>query len=142
MIKNIAMAGLIILTVSMIGCGGGSSESTGGAGNSPVLSAATYTISGSVTSTSTGTGMSGLTMNLHSGSSGTITTSTDANGAFDFTGLVNDSYTVSPPGPGLHGIGGDYCTPSFQVVLVNGSNVENVNFTCTPGCVGGNGRVC
>lgn len=141
MMKNISLACLVVLTISMFGCGS-SSGGSGGGGNPPDTPAATHIISGTVTSTSTGTALSGLTMSLNSSSSGTTTTSTDSNGAYSFAGVANDSYTIFPPGPGLHGIGGDLCTPSIQIVIVNGSNVENVNFTCTPGCVGGNGRVC
>ena len=108
--------GMLFLVVSFVlaGCGGGGGSST---------PAATYTISGAVTSASTGTALPGVTMSLTS-SSGTTTTSTAANGTYSFSGLANGTYTVAPAKTGLA------FTPLNRSVIVSGSNMT-ADFTAT-----------
>lgn len=86
----------------------------------------THSISGRVTS---GVGfsrglanpLSGVTLTL-SGAA-TMTTTTDANGDYSFTGLSNGNYTITPSRTGYT------FTPANRAVSVSGSNITNQNFT-------------
>ena len=68
-----------------------------------------------------------------SGSAATVTLSgaatksatTDANGAYSFSGLPNGSYTIAPSKPGY------MFTPASAPVTVNASSVSGLNFTST-----------
>src|SRR6201996_5270554 len=80
--------------------------------------APTWTLSGSVTPASLG---SGATVAL-SGASSAMTTA-DVNGNYSFTGLANGSYTVTATKSGVS------FSPSNQPVTINGANQSGVNFT-------------
>ncbi len=78
----------------------------------------TYSISGQVS----GAVSNGVTMTLSGTSNATATT--DINGNYSFTGLVNaGSYTVTPSDSGYS------FTPASQSVIINGSSVTGENFT-------------
>jgi uncharacterized repeat protein (TIGR02543 family) len=79
----------------------------------------TYSISGTVTAASVG--FQGVTMTLNT----SATTTTDANGAYSFTGLANGSYTVTPSNTGY------IFSPSSKSVTVNGANVSGQDFTAS-----------
>jgi hypothetical protein len=79
--------------------------------------AATFSISGQITAS--GSGLSGVTVALNTGS----TTPTDNNGNYSFSGLVNGTYTVTPSRSGYT------FTPASQSVTINGANKTGVNFT-------------
>jgi len=81
---------------------------------------ATWSISGKITPTASG---SGATVTL--GGVGNSTTTTDSTGKYTFTGLGNGAYTVTP------GNYGYTFSPSSKAVTVNGANVSSVNFTAT-----------
>ena len=83
--------------------------------------AGTYTISGTVTSG--GAGLSGVTINLTGAA--TLSTTTNANGYYSFTGLVNGNYTITPSKSGYT------FNPSNRNPTVNGSNVTGQDFTAT-----------
>ena len=89
--------------------------------NFAVAAPATYSISGTVTSG--GLAMSGVTMTLSGASTGTTTT--DAAGAYAFTGLANGSYTVTPTKVGSTFV------PASTNVTVAGANVTPVNFVAS-----------
>jgi hypothetical protein len=94
-----------------------------------------YTISGSITPSSAG---SGTTMTR--GGSGTGNVSADASGNYSFTGLPNGSYTITPTKSGY------VFTPGSQGATVNGANVTGINFSAqssggSPGIVGIDARV-
>ena len=82
----------------------------------------TYSISGTITKSSSGT-LSGVTMTLSGTSSGIATT--DANGNYNFTGRANGSYTVTPS------LAGYAFTPINRAVTVNGANKTGINFIAT-----------
>jgi hypothetical protein len=84
--------------------------------------AATYSISGQVTSG--GSGLSGVTVALSGASS--ATTVTGANGNYAFTGLYNGSYTVTPSRKGFT------FNPASSAETVSGANTPGVNFIATP----------
>jgi hypothetical protein len=90
---------------------GGSTSSGGGSTVST-----TYSISGTVTG-------SAATVTLAGASTGSTTT--NASGAYSFSGLANGSYVVTP------GQSGYSLTPSTASVAINGANVSAVNFTAT-----------
>jgi len=83
----------------------------------------TYGISGQVTST--GSGLSGVTMTLTGASSKTAIT--DASGNYTFTGLDNGSYTVTPSRTGFT------FSPTDNTQTVSGGDLTGVNFTTTAG---------
>ncbi|MEW6418138.1 MAG: Ser-Thr-rich GPI-anchored membrane family protein [Nitrospirota bacterium] len=83
------------------------------------VSAATFLISGTVTSG--GTGLGGVTMTL-SGAANAITT-TAADGSYSFAGLSNGNYTVTPT------LAGYVFSPSNRPVTIAGANVTGQNFT-------------
>jgi len=99
------------------GCRGGGG---GGGSTSPPLPTV-YTISGTVTSS--GAGLSGVTMTLGGTAPGTATT--DASGNYSFTGPLNGSYTVTPSRTSYT------FTPTSLAVTVNGANATAQNFTAT-----------
>ncbi len=79
----------------------------------------TYTVSGLVT-TSTGVGISGVTLSLGSASS-----TTDGSGNFSITNVANGSYTLTPSASGYS------FSPVNRAVSVSGANVSGQNFTGT-----------
>lgn len=85
--------------------------------NFTAQSTATWSISGSISPVSGG---SGATVALSGTSS--ATTTADANGNFSFTGLSNGSYTVTPTKISYT------FSPANQPVTINGSNQTGVNF--------------
>jgi len=111
---------LALIGLMTAGCGGGGSGGGSGDGSSGVV--ATYSISGSVTSS--GTGKQGISVAL-SGVA-TATTSTDSSGNYTFSGLTNGDYTVTPTA-----ITGYNCSPASNMKTVNGAHVSNVDFTMT-----------
>ena len=81
----------------------------------------TYSISGKVTSS--GSGLSGVTMTLSGSGSGT--TETDSSGDYTFSGLSNGTYTITPTKSGYT------FTPTSKSVTISGSNKTGQNFTAT-----------
>jgi hypothetical protein len=79
----------------------------------------TYSISGTVTSG--GVGLSGATLTLSGAGSGTA--STDANGNYTISGVVDGTYTVTPTK------GGYTFAPTSTSVAVSGANQTGTNFT-------------
>jgi subtilisin family serine protease len=79
----------------------------------------TYSISGTIT-TSTGTGISGVTVSTGAGSA-----TTNSSGAYTLSGLSNGTYTLTPS------LGGYTFSPTSRSVTVNGANVTGQDFTGT-----------
>ena len=103
------------------GCGSVSrSSSTTTSPSSPSSPSSTYSISGTITPASAG---SGSTLAL----SGTATASTTANnsGNYSFTGLANGTYVVTPSASGYS------FSPTVQTVIINGASDTGVNFTAS-----------
>jgi hypothetical protein len=101
------MIGVALLSVS--GCtGGGSSYST---------KPGTYTISGTISPSSGG---SGATLTLSGPATGSTTA--DSSGNYSFTGLANGTYVVTPSHSGYT------FNPSSQTVAISGANATGVNF--------------
>jgi hypothetical protein len=116
-----AVLGSMVLALTGLmtaGCGGGGS----GDGSSGVV--ATYSISGSITSS--GTGKQGINVALSGVGVASATATTDSSGNYTFTKLANGTYTVTPAA-----ITGYNCSPASHMYTVNGANVSNVNFTET-----------
>jgi hypothetical protein len=80
----------------------------------------TFTISGTITPSSGG---SGATVTLSGAAA--ATTTTNASGAYSFTGLANGGYTVTPSNSGFK------FTPASINVTISGANKTGVNFTAT-----------
>jgi len=81
----------------------------------------TYSITGSVTPPSDG---SGTTLSLSGAAAGTATA--DSSGNYSFTGLSNGNYTVTPAKAGYT------FTPASQAINVNGANLSGISFTALP----------
>jgi len=115
--EKIGLLITVLLAVFIVtACGGG-----GGGGSDPAPSnnTTTYSIAGTVTSS--GTGMSGVTVSLSGASTATATT--DSSGNYSFPGLANGSYTITPSMTGYT------LTPASSSQTVNGANITAVNFT-------------
>jgi len=80
----------------------------------------TFSISGTITPT---TGGSGATVTLSGPAA--ATTTTNGSGTYSFTGLGNGTYTVTPSNSGFS------FTPPNQSVTINGANQAGVNFTAS-----------
>jgi hypothetical protein len=83
--------------------------------------AATASISGTITPTAGG---SGATVLLNGPTSAMATT--NASGGYTFTGLPNGAYTVTPT------VSGFSFTPANQNVTLSGSNQTGINFAAAP----------
>ncbi len=90
-----------------------------------IISSATYSISGRVTTG--GTGLSGVTMTLSGAAN--RTTTTDVNGNYSFTGLANGTYTITPT------LANYTFTPTSRTVSVSSANVTGQDFTGTSGTI-------
>jgi subtilisin family serine protease len=77
----------------------------------------TYSISGTIT-TSTGTGISGVTVSTGSGSA-----TTNSSGAYTLSGLSNGTYTLTPS------LSGYTFSPASRSVTVNSADVTGQDFT-------------
>ena len=86
---------------------------------STALVVPTYTISGSVT----GATLQGVTVKLTGNS--TLTTTTDVDGKYSFTGLANGNYTITPDRAGY------VFSPSSSTANVSGANVSVSAITAT-----------
>jgi hypothetical protein len=84
----------------------------------PTSSGTTYSVSGTLSPASGG---SGATVTL-SGAASTATPA-DNSGAYTFTGLANGTYAVTPSRTGYT------FSPTTQSAIVNGANVNGVNFS-------------
>jgi Bacterial Ig domain/Lysyl oxidase len=84
--------------------------------------AQTWTISGTITPTSSGAGSN---VTLSQGSTTITTVTAGANGTYSFSGLANGTYAVTPSKTGYT------FSPTAQTVTVNGTNASNINFTAT-----------
>jgi hypothetical protein len=82
--------------------------------------ASTFTLSGSVTPSTSGTG---VTMTLSGAATGTTTT--DGSGNYSFPNLANGSYTVTPSKSGFT------FNPTSLAVAINGANSTGNNFAAT-----------
>lgn len=82
----------------------------------------TFSISGTITPSSGG---SGATVLLGGAAGGTTTTNTS--GGYTFSGLANGNYTVTPNSPGF------VFAPPTQKVALSGAAKAGVNFTATAG---------
>lgn len=97
------------MLLSFSGCaGGGSSYST---------KPSTYTISGTISPSSGG---SGATLTLSGPATGSTTA--DGSGNYSFTGLTNGTYVVTPSHSGYT------FNPSSLTVAISGANATGVNF--------------
>jgi hypothetical protein len=92
----------------------------GGAGTGDTTPPETFSISGTISPT---TGGSGATVTL-SGAAG-ATTTTNSSGAYTFTGLANGTYTVTPSNTGFT------FAPGSANATIAGANVVGLNFTAT-----------
>ena len=104
-----------LLALNLGSCGGGGGG--GGGGSSTAL----FSISGTVTTGSSG--LSGVTMTLTGTSS--ASTTTDSSGIYQFTVLAAGPYTITPSKTG--------CTfsPSSRSVSISTANITGQGFTAT-----------
>ncbi len=92
--------------------------------NFAIAALPTYTVSGSITPSASG---SGATVTLTSvGDAGTNATVTaDSSGNFSFPSVLSASYTITPSKTGFT------FSPSSQSVTVNGANLSGITFTAS-----------
>jgi len=111
--KLVAVWAALFLLVSMACSGGG--------GDGDTTNPTTYSITGQITSNSTG--LAGVTV-LLSGAS-TAETTTDSGGNYSFTGHSNGNYTVTPS------LSEYTFSPVSTDITVAGANQANIDFTAT-----------
>jgi len=97
-----------VIVISLASCG------PGGGGER-------YSISGRVTSD--GSGLAGVTMALTG--TGSASTTTDSNGTYQFTGLSNGSYVITPSKAGY------VFTPTSRSVSISNANITGQDFGAT-----------
>lgn len=120
---------LVVLAACGGGGGGGGGGSTGGGaggGGAGGGSATTYSVSGTITPTGLG---AGAQIALTGATTGNATA--DASGGFDFSGLANGTYTLTPTKTSVT------FSPASREVTVSGGNVLGVAFTATSAGGGG-----
>jgi hypothetical protein len=93
----------------------------------------TYTISGTVTSSS-GAGMQGITVSLSG--AGIESMTTDAGGRYTFSGLANGNYILAPSESS-----GDTFDPENISKTINGADITGVNFIDTTTAYSISGKV-
>lgn len=84
----------------------------------PFTAVQTWTLSGTITPASLGSGTPVILTGPVN-----LTTKVDTSGNYSFSGLVNGSYTVSPSQSGVT------FTPPNRSVPINGNNMSGINFT-------------
>jgi hypothetical protein len=107
----------LVLTSLLYGCAGAASSQNSQTTTQPPATQ-TYSISGTISPTAGG---SGATITL--GGAASATTTAGSSGAYNFTGLVNGNYSVTPSNPGYT------FSPASQNVTVDAANVTGVNFS-------------
>jgi inhibitor of cysteine peptidase len=89
--------------------------------NKTDVSSPTYKLSGTVTLT--GGAFSGVTIKLAGSAVGSTTT--DSNGNYNFTGLANGTYIVTPS------LNNYIFNPVSTAIVISGANASNTNFVAT-----------
>jgi hypothetical protein len=115
--RALPLAGMLVAAGFICGCGGVVS----GQNTRPAGTTQTYSISGTITPSSGG---SGATITLSGAAS--ATTTGDSSGNYSFAGLASGTYAVTPSNRGFA------FSPTSQNATVNGANMTGVNFTATP----------
>jgi inhibitor of cysteine peptidase len=106
---------IVFFLLALFGCG------SSGGGDVDATNPTTYSITGQITSNSTG--LAGVTV-LLSGAS-TAETTTDSGGNYSFTGHSNGNYTVTPS------LSEYTFSPVSTDITVAGANQANIDFTAT-----------
>jgi hypothetical protein len=114
--RALPLAGMLVAAGFICGCGGVVS----GQNTRPTGATQTYSISGTITPSSGG---SGATITLSGAAS--ATTTGDSSGNYSFAGLASGTYAVTPSNRGFA------FSPTSQNATVNGANMTGVNFTAT-----------
>lgn len=115
--RALLLAGMLVPAAFICGCAGVVS----GQNTRPANTTQTYSISGTITPSSGG---SGATITL--GGATSATTTGDGSGNYSFAGLANGTYAVTPSNRGFA------FSPTSQNATVNGANISGLNFTVTP----------
>jgi hypothetical protein len=103
-----------VVSSGLVACGSKSSSD-------PSPAATTYSITGTITSSSIV--LQGVTMTLSGASAATATT--DASGNYTLTGLANGNYTITPSKTGYT------FNPTSLAMSINGADITVQNFTAT-----------
>ncbi len=109
----------ILCTAFLVLSGCTSSSTTSGSDGNSNNNIATHSISGTVTSS--GAGLSGVSVALGGSSSARATT--DANGNYSFAGLVSGAYVITPSKLGYT------FSPASSSQTVNSANISSVDFS-------------
>ncbi len=120
-IATVRLLALLAATCTLQACGGGA----GGGGEPPPPP--TYSISGTITKASDGSGLPGASVELTGARA--ANTSTDSAGRYRFSGLANGTYTLTPA------MSATEFSPSSHSVTVASANVDNVDFVALSGGV-------
>jgi Carboxypeptidase regulatory-like domain len=113
--KTIKFLLAILLSIAVVAYGGGYGGSMDGS-STPAI----YSISGMVSHS--GKALQGTTITL-TGPPRRTSTTTNMSGNYNFTGLANGDFVVTPSWPGYTFI------PTSRAVTINGANVTGQDFT-------------
>jgi len=111
---------VLVLTIVLGGCGTVSKNSTPAPSSPSSPSTGTFTISGTLSPASAG---SGALLTLSGPATGSATA--DTSGNYSFTGLANGTYVVTPTHSGFS------FSPTLQTVTLNGANATSINFAAS-----------
>jgi len=110
--------------------GGYATSAVGSAGYTITGSTSTYTVSGQITIPNCGvTSNPPMTVTLTHGTTIVQTTTSNTSGNFSFSGVPNDTYSVTPSITGPSSV----FYPTAQTVAVNGSSINSVTFSANLG---------
>lgn len=111
---------VFVLTFLLGSCGTVSKNSTPAPSSPSSPTTGTFTISGTISPASAGSGAS-LTLSGPAAANATA----DTSGNYSFTGLVNGTYVVTPTHSGFS------FSPTLQTVTLNGANATSINFAAS-----------
>ena len=117
-LHTLAVAAAVTLLTA---CGGGG----GGGGDGGEPTPVTYTLSGTITSSTANAGIAGVRVDLTGAR--TSSTTTDATGSYHFGSLPNGSYVVTPT------LSGMAFQPASQAVTISNANAAGINFVALAG---------
>jgi hypothetical protein len=106
----------VVITILCAACGSSSTTAPSSTTSTPpVTTPSTFTLSGTVTST-TGAGISGATVRIVDGANAGKSTTTSASGAYSFTGLAVAGQTVSASATNFNSVSKGVSTTSNQTL--------------------------
>jgi hypothetical protein len=119
--------GCVVLFVALASACGGSNSTTS---PTPTPTATTFSLSGTVTDSTTASGISGVTVTVADGVNAGKSTTTSSSGSYSFTGLLQSGFTVNVSAT-------NYLTQSKSVTLTSNQTLSFSLAPVFPNLIGG-----